>query len=965
MKYEKMNNLFLRQSYLDSWEDYERSLKKKSFIKWDYIILTASNEAQATAYRNQIENRLEKGLLPEETTYAVLPDPEGKRVGSGGATFQVMRYIAEQEPERENPFKNRRILVIHSGGDSKRVPQYSAIGKLFSPVPRELPDGRSSTLFDEFIVGMSGVPSRIQEGMLVLSGDVLLLFNPLQIDAQFDGAAAISIKEPVATGKNHGVFLNDGHDYVKCFLHKQTEERLREMGAVNKAGNVDLDTGAVLFGSALLQALFRLISTGGKVDEKKFRQFCNEEARISFYGDFLYPLANDSTLEDFYKEAAEGQLNEALHECRTQIWNAIHHFSMKLLCLSPAEFIHFGTTRELRSLVTKNVQDYEFLDWKMQVNSAVQKEGFAAHNAYVGSRAKIGKEAYLENCYILGNSEVGDGTVLSHVRIMDRKIPEQIVMHGIELTGGKKVIRIYGVPDNPKGKYPGEVSFLGTTLNQFMAQNKVTKEELWKGEETYLWFADLYPVCDDWEDALDMAEIIYKMAHGTATKEEISRWRETERMSLYSSFNAADIEASCDQERFLENRILARCFIRKLEQGMYYADALKIFGKRGISKEIFKLLMEDAAEADFSLKIRIYHAVSCYMKKTRTIYDDLHYDALENDCFGTIQEVIYEEAEKKLPDSAGYRIVKDQVDIALPVRVNWGGGWTDTPPHCNEKGGVVLNAAMKLRGIYPVQITVKRLDELHVEFESKDIGVYTTVDSAAEIQDCHNPYDSFALHKAALIACGIIPVREEVDLQEILKRMGGGIYLSTQVYGVPKGSGLGTSSILSGACVKGIFEFLGQERTDAEIYDVVLGMEQIMSTGGGWQDQVGGLTEGIKLISTKPGIAQNLVVEKIEMPEEGKKELKERFALIYTGQRRLARNLLRDVVGGYIGSRPESLKALKEMKAIAVLMRFALEQGDIDEFAELLNQHWELSCMLDAGTTPIPVSIRSFLYVKT
>lgn len=779
MKYEKMNNLFLRQSYLDSWEDYERSLKKKSFIKWDYIILTASNEAQATAYRNQIENRLEKGLLPEETTYAVLPDPEGKRVGSGGATFQVMRYIAEQEPERENPFKNRRILVIHSGGDSKRVPQYSAIGKLFSPVPRELPDGRSSTLFDEFIVGMSGVPSRIQEGMLVLSGDVLLLFNPLQIDAQFDGAAAISIKEPVATGKNHGVFLNDGHDYVKCFLHKQTEERLREMGAVNKAGNVDLDTGAVLFGSALLQALFRLISTGGKVDEKKFRQFCNEEARISFYGDFLYPLANDSTLEDFYKEAAEGQLNEALHECRTQIWNAIHHFSMKLLCLSPAEFIHFGTTRELRSLVTKNVQDYEFLDWKMQVNSAVQKEGFAAHNAYVGSRAKIGKEAYLENCYILGNSEVGDGTVLSHVRIMDRKIPEQIVMHGIELTGGKKVIRIYGVPDNPKGKYPGEVSFLGTTLNQFMAQNKVTKEELWKGEETYLWFADLYPVCDDWEDALDMAEIIYKMAHGTATKEEISRWRETERMSLYSSFNAADIEASCDQERFLENRILARCFIRKLEQGMYYADALKIFGKRGISKEIFKLLMEDAAEADFSLKIRIYHAVSCYMKKTRTIYDDLHYDALENDCFGTIQEVIYEEAEKKLPDSAGYRIVKDQVDIALPVRVNWGGGWTDTPPHCNEKGGVVLNAAMKLRGIYPVQITVKRLDELHVEFESKDIGVYTTVDSAAEIQDCHNPYDSFALHKAALIACGIIPVREEVDLQEILKRMGGGIYLST------------------------------------------------------------------------------------------------------------------------------------------------------------------------------------------
>ena len=198
--------------------------------------------------------------------------------------------MLEQEPERENPFKNRRILVIHSGGDSKRVPQYSAIGKLFSPVPRELPDGRSSTLFDEFIVGMSGVPSRIQEGMLVLSGDVLLLFNPLQIDAQLDGAAAISIKEPVATGKNHGVFLNDGHDYVKCFLHKQTEERLREMGAVNKAGNVDLDTGAVLFGSALLQALFRLYFNRGQVDEKNSGSFVMKKQGSAFMGIFYIRL---------------------------------------------------------------------------------------------------------------------------------------------------------------------------------------------------------------------------------------------------------------------------------------------------------------------------------------------------------------------------------------------------------------------------------------------------------------------------------------------------------------------------------------------------------------------------------------------------------------------------------------------------------------------------------------------------
>lgn len=951
MRFKKMKNLFLRQSYLDSWEDYERSLRKRNFIKWDYIILTASNEAQADAYREQISERLEKGLLPESTHYAVLPDPDGKRVGSGGATFQVMKYIGEQLPGEEHPFKGRRILVIHSGGDSKRVPQYSAVGKLFSPVPRELPDGRGSTLFDEFIIGMSGVPSRIQEGMLVLSGDVLLLFNPLQIDAQFDGAAAISIKEPVSTGKNHGVFLNDGNDYVKCFLHKQTEEHLQEMGAVNVEGNVDLDTGAVIFGSRLLEALYGLITTDHRPDEAKFRRFCNEEARISFYGDFLYPLASDSTLDDFYKEAAEGSLNDALHNCRTEIWNAIHEFSMKLICLSPAEFIHFGTTRELRQLVTQDVQDYEFLDWKMQVNSAVTGEGFAAHNAYVGRRAKVEAGAYLENAYVIGNSEVGAGAILSHVRVCDRSVPEDIVLHGTELRDGRHVVRIYGVQDNPKGRYPGETAFLGNTLEEMMDRNGVNPEDLWDDDETYLWFARLYPVCSTHEEALDAADILYRMACGTASEAEIKAWRESERMSLYSSFNETDISAAHAWEGELENRILTRRFIWALEDGQYYRDALEIFGKRGISEDIFHLLLKDAEEADFSLRIRIYYALSRYMKHEGKVFEDQHYDALETSCFGTIQEAVYNSAKKNLPDSSGYKICRDRVDVELPVRVNWGGGWTDTPPHCNEKGGVVLNAAMKLRGICPVQITVKRLDELHVEFESKDIGVYTVTDNADEIQDCHNPYDSFALHKAALIACGIIPIQEKADLKEILQKLGGGIYLSTQVYGVPKGSGLGTSSILSGACVKGIFEFLGLDRTEDEIYDVVLGMEQIMSTGGGWQDQVGGLTDGIKFITTRPGIDQHLKVEKIEMPEDGKQELKDRFALIYTGQRRLARNLLRDVVGGYIGSRPESLEALKEMKGVAVLMRLALEQGDIDEFASLLNRHWELSCQLDSGTT--------------
>lgn len=89
----------------------------------------------------------------------------------------------------------------------------------------------------------------------------------------------------------------------------------------------------------------------------------------------------------------------------------------------------------------------------------------------------------------------------------------------------------------------------------------------------------------------------------------------------------------------------------------------------------------------------------------------------------------------------------------------------------------------------------------------------------------------------------------------------------------------------------------------------------------------------------------------VEIPEEARKELDERFCLIYTGQRRLARNLLRDVIGRYVGNEPDSVFALEEIQKVAALMRFELERGNVDGFAKLLDYHWELSKKVDAGSS--------------
>lgn len=319
-------------------------------------------------------------------------------------------------------------------------------------------------------------------------------------------------------------------------------------------------------------------------------------------------------------------------------------------------------------------------------------------------------------------------------------------------------------------------------------------------------------------------------------------------------------------------------------------------------------------------------------------------------CFGTIQSEVLEATVRSLSYNETAHIVKDTHTVELPLRVNWGGGWSDTPPYCNEHGGTVLNAAILLNGEKPVVVKLERMDELKVVFDSRDMDVHGEFEEIGELQRTGDPFDPFALQKACLLACGIIPMKGH-SLKEILERLGGGFVMHSEVTNVPKGSGLGTSSILSAACVKAVFEFMGIGYTEEDLYSHVLAMEQIMSTGGGWQDQVGGVTPGLKYITSMPGIDQKLKVVHVEIPEEAKKELDERFCLIYTGQRRLARNLLRDVIGRYAGNEPDSVFALEEIQKVAALMRFELERGNVDGFAKLLDYHWKLSKKVDAGSS--------------
>ncbi|MCR5150547.1 MAG: bifunctional fucokinase/L-fucose-1-P-guanylyltransferase [Clostridiales bacterium] len=923
-----LTSLFLKESVKDSEKDFERALNDYSFPHFDVIAITASNEHQAQGFRLQLLTR----KLPKGTEFIVIPDKNGERVGSGGATLSVIKYIKD----KYGSFKGKSFAVIHSGGDGKRTPNYSALGKLFSPVPRILPNGKPSTLFDEFMISLASIPSRIREGMILLSGDVMLLFNPLQIDFPGIGAGAISFKESAQTGQNHGVFLSGEDGNVRRFLHKQSVETLINSGAVNQSGNVSIDTGALIFAPDLLESLYSLVSSS-----EGENKYINSVTRLSLYGDFLYPMASDSTLDDFYTQEPEGHFCEELREARSVLWNVLSKYRIKLMNLAPAKFIHFGTTREIMNLMNIGYTNYLSIGWSNNICSSVN-ENTAGYTSILSENSKIGNGCYIEYSFLHSGAVVGNNCLLSFVDVDNVTIPDNVVVHGLKQTDGKFVCRIYGINDNPK-----EPFLFGIDLNEivdYLASKLSVETTALNLDFSTLWNFAVYPVCDTIREAVKSSLNFYNIVVNKAG--DIDAWFSAQKKSLCSGFNEADSKAIIDFSEHMADLVNMEK-LYGLIIGKQPVESASHFFKSNSLSDVQEMWLQEKFDSlditninDFSIAIRLYWYIGAALNN----------NMYKSRCLKTIRDTMLQSMSDEIFFRDSSVIKHDIITVNLPLRVNWGGGWTDTSPYCIENGGKVLNAAISLNGKLPVEVTLRKIPEYKIIFKSSDLDIYGEFNDMSSLQDTGNPYDSFALQKACLIACGIIP-KTGGDLKLLLQRLGGGFEMRSEVTGVPKGSGLGTSSILSAACVKAVFEFTDIEYTEDKIYSCVFAMEQIMSTGGGWQDQVGGLTNGIKLITTEPGIKQRIEVDYISIPKEILKELNDRFCLIYTGQRRLARNLLRNVIGRYMGNDPQSVYAHNEIKIIADRMVEALESGDIDSFADLMTRHWELSLLIDEGTT--------------
>lgn len=72
----------------------------------------------------------------------------------------------------------------------------------------------------------------------------------------------------------------------------------------------------------------------------------------------------------------------------------------------------------------------------------------------------------------------------------------------------------------------------------------------------------------------------------------------------------------------------------------------------------------------------------------------------------------------------------------------------------------------------------------------------------------------------------------------------------------------------------------------------VLHLEQMMTTGGGWQDQVGGLLPGIKLGTSEGKLPLKVEAEVLKIDDNKMKRILDHSVLVFTGKPRLAKNML-------------------------------------------------------------------------
>lgn len=302
-------------------------------------------------------------------------------------------------------------------------------------------------------------------------------------------------------------------------------------------------------------------------------------------------------------------------------------------------------------------------------------------------------------------------------------------------------------------------------------------------------------------------------------------------------------------------------------------------------------------------------------------------------------------------------------EVHCPARLDLAGGWSDTPPIAFEHGGSVTNVAVKVDGQRPIGARARRIREpllLLVSYSGgRDSGVSTETvcESLDDLKDYCQPHAPGALLKAVCVCSGVVSLFSHNPLgEQLMQRWGGGLELHSWS-ALPTGSGLGTSSILAGALLAAVYRSTGRTYDTDSLIHNVLYLEQILTTGGGWQDQVGGLVGGVKVGRSRAALPLQVQVERLSLSEGFLVSLEQHLLLVYTGKTRLARNLLQDVVRSWYSRLPAMVQNAQQLVANAEECAKACLDGSLSRLGACLDRSWQQKKLMAPGCEPALVRL--------
>ena len=854
---------------------------------------------------------------------------------------------------------------------------------------------------------LSRVAVHAPSGLFVASSDVLLDFPAEGLDWSHPGVTGLGIAADVTFAPRHGVYqlATDGFT-VETFIQKGNPDQLQAAGALRSDQTVLLDSGVVFFCRDTTETLLGFHVTP-PLDACTYLGVDNgaPPLRFELYSDILIAMAQSTRYEDYLEMPIADPQPERVRHARKILWNTLRPFSFRACAAEQGRFIHLGTIPEYLSFLHSPTDYTRALGFCSQAHCHVDDPHPAPDCVLINSiftgTGHAEAHALVEHSNLQGNWFVGEGAIGSGIRscpgihIQPGMVVQETQLEADRQGRKQRIFTVYGVNDD----FQSASTFVHQSIDHFLERAEISAADIWLSippSDRCLWNARLFPILDE-ED--DPSLSLWLQQDAKPSSETLQRWRNAQRLSLADVLQLADPMSEFSWRQELAFQIDTHWIEAVLSQnrGDCLRPVLERFARSGRT-EILHTLDRLAARLSPHQCARVFSTVADVLAALAGSEGGLRSGPARNANWqqafdwldqGRMAEAVEEmvKIRRRWMESAEFLIrgarhyegaaqvlVRKAVETArvdhensppapvgqwvtaeAPARIDLAGGWSDTPPITYEHGGEVINAAVTVDGHCPITARCRRIAEPVLRIRMAGLENELVCRTRADLENYQQPLAPGALIKAALIGMDVVFPHSPQPLVEQWERWGGGLEIETDV-SLPIGSGLGTSSILAGTLIHAVGNAIGIRYDPRSMVHLVLRLEQILTTGGGWQDQVGGLLPGIKASHSPASLPVQVDWEILQPPDEFLRTLEQHLLLLYTGRIRLARNLLQDVIRRWHARLPAMVSLADDLTRNARRMREAIMQGDLEAIGTCLSTYWDQKKRMTEGAEPSHVA---------